>query len=97
MGRLSKFCAVHDDEMLKDEDYEHCRSVVTALAPYREQFGQQVLHCLEHPDQCTGWLEVFMVRLAGEMKLAAAISSLVDRLENRNLSRVTKLFEHWKK
>ena len=55
--------------------------MVTALAPYRERFEQQVLQCLEHPDQCTGWLEVFMVRLAGEMKLAAAISSLVDRLD----------------
>ena len=78
---LSKFCAAHDDEMLEDEDYEHGRSVVTALAPYREQFEQQVLQCLEHPDQCTGWLEVFMVRLAGEMKLEAAVSSLVDRLD----------------
>jgi HEAT repeat protein len=79
---LSKFCAAHDNDMLADEDYEHGRSVVTALAPYRDQFEQQVLQCLENPDQCTGWLEVFLVRLAGEMKLEAAISSLTDRLDD---------------
>ena len=54
--------------------------MVTALVPYREQLDQQVLQCLEHPDECTGWLEVFMVRLAGEMKLEAAIALLLDRL-----------------
>ena len=56
--------------------------MVVALAPYREQLGQQVLQCLENPDKCTGWLEVFMVRLAGEMKLEAAIPLLADRLDD---------------
>jgi SEC-C motif len=79
---LSKFCAARDDEMLEDDDWEHGHSVVTALAPYQEQLGQQVLRCLENPDECTGWLEVFMVRLAGEMKLEAAIPLLADRLDD---------------
>ena len=96
-GTSLAFCAAHDDDMLEDEDYEHGRSVVTALAPYREQFEQQVLQCLENPDKCTGWLEVFLVRLAGEMKLEAAISLLTDHSTTQKQLRATKPFEHWKK
>ena len=77
---LEEFCAAHDGETLEDDQYEHGRSVVTALAQSREQLDQQVLQSLERPDECTGWLEVFVVRLAGELKLEVAAALLFDRL-----------------
>ena len=79
-AELEEFCAAHDDDTLEDDECEHGRSVVTGLAQSREQLDRQVLQCLEHPDECTGWLEVFVVRLAGELKLEAAAALLFDRL-----------------
>ena len=64
------------------EDYEHCCSLVSALACHREQFGNKVLDLLKEPDECTGWLEVVLVQLAGEMKLEAATASLAKLLED---------------
>ena len=76
---LKEFCAVEDHLEMMAVDYEYGRSVVSALAPYRERFGPKVMRCLEDPEAYTGWLEVFIVRLAGEMKLERAIPFLVDR------------------
>ncbi len=66
------------------ENYEYGRSLVAALAPYRERFGRKVMRCLEDPEAYTGWLEVFIVRLAGEMKLERAIPFLADRFADED-------------
>jgi hypothetical protein len=76
---LKDFCAIADHSEMTAEDYEYGRSVVSALAPYPERIGPKVMRCLEDPEAYTGWLEVFIVRLAGEMKLERAIPFLADR------------------
>lgn len=77
---LTQFCKEHeDDSELNDKAYQHCASLVSSLAEDRDQFEHQVLDHLKKPD---GWLEVFLVRLAGEMKLEAATALLADRLED---------------
>ena len=79
---LENFCEDHDDDTLEDEDWEHGRAIVTALARDRERACQQVMHILDDPGEYTGWHEVFIARLAGELKLESAVSMLVDRLED---------------
>ena len=81
---LNAFCTVEDRTEMLAEDYEYGRSLVAALAPYREQFGPKVMRCLEDPEAYTGWLEVFVVRLAGEMKLERAIPFLADRFSDED-------------
>ena len=76
---LNDFCTAGDRTEMLAEDYEYGRSMVAALAPYRSRFGPKVMRCLEDPEAYTGWLEVFVVRLAGEMKLERAIPFLADR------------------
>ena len=77
--KLNDFCTAGDRTEMLAEDYEYGRSLVAALAPYRSRFGPKVMRCLEDPEAYTGWLEVFIVRLAGEMKLERAIPFLADR------------------
>lgn len=81
---LNDFCAAEDNQEMMAEDYEYGRSLVTALARYRERFGSKVMRCLEDPEAYTGWLEVFIVRLAGEMKLERAIPFLADRFADED-------------
>jgi hypothetical protein len=82
--KLNAFCTVVDRTEMLTEDYEYGRSLVAALAPHREQFGRKVMRCLEDPEAYTGWLEVFIVRLAGEMKLERAIPFLADRFADED-------------
>ena len=82
--KLNAFCTVVDRTEMRTEDYEYGRSLVAALAPHREQFGRKVMCCLEDPEAYTGWLEVFIVRLAGEMKLERAIPFLADRFADED-------------
>ena len=79
---LDNFCKDHDDDKLEDEDWEHGRAIVAALARDRVRACQQVMHILDDPGEYTGWHEVFIARLAGELKLESAVSMLADRLED---------------
>ena len=82
--KLNAFCTVEDRTEMLTEDYEYGRSLVSALAPFRERFAPKVMRCLEDPEAYTGWLEVFIVRLAGEMKLERAIPFLADRFADED-------------
>jgi len=81
---LDQFCQDHDDDndTLEDEDWEHGRAIVAALARDRERACQQVMHILEDPEKYSGWDEVLIARLAGELRLEAAIPFLANRLED---------------
>ena len=81
---LNDFCAVQDRTEMLAENYEYGRSLVAALVPFRERFAPKVMRCLEDPEAYTGWLEVFIVRLAGEMKLERAIPFLADRFADED-------------
>ena len=81
---LVEFCEAQDqeEEEIADEDYEFVCSVVKTLSRYPDQCANQVLAILENPEEHGDWLEQMAVRLAGEIKLDAAIPHLVDRLND---------------
>ena len=78
---LTEFCDEQEaPEETSDEDYEYVCSVVEALGRYPDQFADQVLAILiGEPGE---WLEGMAVRLAGEMKLEAAVPCLLDRFDH---------------
>lgn len=80
---LLEFCeAQEESEETSDEDYEYVCSVVEALGRYPEKFADQVLAILtDETEDPREWLEEMAVRLAGEMRLEAAVPSMVDRFE----------------
>jgi len=69
------FCQTHeDDESLDDEDFDFACRVVEALAHHRDQYANKVLEIIDgETDEIDIWKEGFAIRLAGEMKLEAAI------------------------
>jgi HEAT repeat protein len=81
-AELDNFCQDHDDDTLEDEDWEHGRAIVAALARDRVRACQQVTHILDDPGEYTGWHEVLIARLTGELQLESAVSMLADRLDD---------------
>ena len=81
-SEFDDFCDEHADDELEDEEWERGQEIVAALARDRERACRLVLHILEHPDKFTGWLEVFIARLAGELRLDTAVPLLADRIED---------------
>jgi hypothetical protein len=80
--KLVEFCQAQDQNDAADpdpSDYDFGCWIVEALARYPEQFSGEVLKILE-PGSGEDWLEIMAVRLAGAMKLEAAIGRLIDFL-----------------
>lgn len=79
---LEEFCDAHEnDEMISDEDFGFACRLVAALGQHREQLAGTVLSILQgETGDFDNWLAGFAVRLAGEMKLEAAIPYLIEML-----------------
>jgi hypothetical protein len=69
----------------KDVDFDHAKRVVQALARQGAKYSDRILDLLAkevgdfETDPMT-WLEIFLVELAGEMRLEPAISLVVKKL-----------------
>ncbi len=74
--------ALENDDSICDEDYDLGCRLVEALGRFRDQFAAQVLDVISGETNELGtWKEGFAIRLAGEMKLAAAIPLMMATLE----------------
>jgi hypothetical protein len=79
---LTDFCdAQHDPGELADKDYRHIDSIVDALSRYPDQVADRVLSGLSDEDSDDEWLEGFLIRLAGQLRLTPAIPLLMDRFD----------------
>jgi len=72
-------------------DVRHAGRIIESLARYPEERGEMVLDLLRknYPgkeDRLMDWLESEIVRLAGEMRLQAAIPILVEHLHSDDIS-----------
>jgi hypothetical protein len=83
---LERVCAAGVGKTLGDDfDFAHARRVVVALAGKRETDVERLLDLLGkeivdfETDPMT-WLEIFLVQLAGEMRLEGAIPLIVKKL-----------------
>lgn len=81
---LEEFCQTHeDDESTADEDFDFGCRLVEALGQHREHFAEKVLAILGgDTGDFDNLLEGFAVRLAGEMKLEAAVMWLMEMLND---------------
>jgi hypothetical protein len=72
-----------DDEFISDEDFEFAGRIVDALGCHRDQYAEQVLAMIDGETDGTGtWKQGFAIRLAGEMKLEAAIPVMMKTLHS---------------
>jgi hypothetical protein len=80
-AELGRVCEQRDAETEdRGELFDHGTVIVMAMARWPEVFGSRVLQGLRNADVSGGWLEVYLVKLAGEMRFEPAISLLADRL-----------------
>ena len=81
---LISFCEDQDeeDEPL-ESDIEFGEAIADTLAKYPDQFSDKVLEILASDGG--GWLELLAVRMAGRMRLEAAVSHLADFLTETDL------------
>ena len=80
---LNRWCDDHDDfTALELDEHQHALALVSAMARRPEEFGARVLQRLSDPDNCGSWLEIYLIRLAGEMRLERASPFLADRLDD---------------
>lgn len=79
---LEEFCQMHEDqESIPDEDFEFGCRVVEALGHHQDEYASTVLEILGGETGEIGtWKEGFAIRLAGEMKLEAAIPLMMTTL-----------------
>ena len=76
------FCQTHaDEESLPDEDFDFACRVVEALGCHRDQYADRILEIIGgETDEIGTWKKGFAIRLAGEMKLEAAIPLMMATL-----------------
>ena len=81
-GDFEDFCQTHEeDESIPNEDFEFAGRVVEALGRHRDQYADKVLEIIGgETDEIGTWKEGFAIRLAGEMKLEAAIPLMMSTL-----------------
>jgi len=81
---LEKFCREREDEeSTPDEDFAYACRLVEALGRHPDEYASRVLSILSgDTGDFDNWTEGFAVRLAGEMKLKAAIPWLVEMLND---------------
>ena len=79
---FEEFCQDReDDESIADEDIEFAGRVVEALGRHRDRFADKVLEIIDgDTDEIGTWKEGLAIRLAGEMKLEAALPLLMTTL-----------------
>ncbi len=77
---LIDFCDRENDaDELSDRQCARIDAVVDALSGFPEQCAERVLANLAVEDAANEWLEGFMIRLAGQIRLAPAIPHLVEQ------------------
>jgi hypothetical protein len=81
-GDLEDFCQTHEDEeSISDEDFEFGCRIVEALGRHQDQYADRVLEIIGgETDEIGTCKEGFAIRLAGEMKLEAAIPLMMETL-----------------
>ena len=81
-GDFEEFCQTHeDDESILDEDFDFACRVVKALGCHQDQYADMVLEIIGgETDEIGTWKDGFAIRLAGEMKLEAAIPLMMATL-----------------
>ena len=81
-GDFEEFCQTEEaEDSIADEDFDFACRVVEALGVHRDQFADKVLEIIgDDTDDISIWKAGFAIRLAGEMKLEAAIPLLMDIL-----------------
>ena len=71
------------EDSISTADLTFANRIIEALSRHREQFAERVLIILlGEEDDADRWMEIFAVRMAGEMRLSAAIPRLVDYLHD---------------
>jgi len=85
-SKLTEFCQRLDDaENAAKSDLELGASLADALARYPDRCADEILEILKQGEEGNGWLELFAVRMAGRLRLEAAIPYLVDLLSDFEL------------
>ena len=81
-GDFEEFCQTHeDDDSIPDEDFDFACRVVKALGCHQDQYADMVLEIIGgETDEIGTWKDGFAIRLAGEMKLEAAIPLMMATL-----------------
>ena len=81
-GDFEEFCRTHrDDESIAEEDFAFACRVVEALGRRQDQYADAVLEIIDgETDEIGTWKKNFAIRLAGEMKLEAAIPLMMTAL-----------------
>src|ERR1022692_1970314 len=81
-GDFDEFFQTHEnEESISDEDFDFGCRLVEALGRHRDEYSGQVLEIISgNSDELGPWAEVFAIRLAGEMKLEAAIPLMMSTL-----------------
>lgn len=81
-GDFEEFCQTHEDqESIPDEAFDFGCRVVEALGRHQDKYGNMVLEIIGgETDEIGTWKEGFAIRLAGEMKLEAAIPLMMTTL-----------------
>ena len=83
---LGDFCEREKSKhYINDVNFDHAHRLVEAIARHGERYAGRVLSILaeeieDFTDHPMGWLEPLAVRLAGEMRLTAAIPPIVQKL-----------------
>jgi SEC-C motif len=81
-GDLEEFCQTHEDEeSVPTEEFDFACRLVEALGRHPVEFAAKVLSILcGDTGDFDNWMEGFSIRLAGEMRLEAAIPWLLEML-----------------
>jgi hypothetical protein len=79
---FEEFCRTHEDEeSIGDEDFDFACRVMEALGCHQASYADKVLAIIgSETDEIGTWKEGFAIRLAGEMKLEAAIPLMLTTL-----------------
>ena len=83
---LWKFCEQHKgDRDLSNRNLNHAHRLIEALGRHPTIFGERLLELLaiqieEFENNPMMWMELFAVRIAGEMRLEPAVPSIVSKL-----------------
>ncbi len=80
-GDLEEVCQALEEDEAPDEEFDFGCRLVEALGQYRDQYAGKVLEIIGGLTNEVGtWKEGFAIRLAGEMKLEAAIPLMMAKL-----------------
>ena len=84
---LEKFCVASKDvDDIDEVDLDHAYALCEAIARHKERYAEKVLGILSEKiedleSNPKAWMETFAVRMAGEMRLEAAIPLIIAKLK----------------